>query len=187
MWYSILGIDINKIGTIKAREPKETVEVVAPVELGHLSKVNTDMNTKLKWLFLWPVALLALTTSLTVIATSAEIDSNKSVTTPALSITPRLCISTPEDPSCNITLTLQWPTLNAPVCIRSTAIESNKWCTGSAEVKSLAVKVRTQEDIEFLLVNENTNQQIDDVTFKVTPVTEPQVRRRYRNPWSLFK
>ncbi len=104
-----------------------------------------------------------------------------------LQISPRLCISSQAEPECALKIDLTWQYNGTePICILSDYPALPKYCPDSNEIDSLILEVITQKDIQFILVSRQTNQPLGGVKFKVMPTSEPKVRRRYRNPWSLF-
>ncbi|WP_158638099.1 DUF3019 domain-containing protein [Shewanella donghaensis] len=104
-----------------------------------------------------------------------------------LSATPHLCLKDSHDIHCEMSIELSW-LLNTEqlVCIVSNYQSMKRWCSDSVNEHSLQISVKTNQDIHFVLVNKNNNNELADVTLKITTTSEPKVRRRYRNPWSLF-
>lgn len=104
-----------------------------------------------------------------------------------IQISPRLCISSQEAPECKLTLTIKWQVNSAEaVCVLSDYPSLPKYCPESNQSNTLSLDVVASKDIQFMLVNRQTNQPLGGVKFKVMPTSEPKARRRYRNPWSLF-
>ncbi|WP_249038160.1 DUF3019 domain-containing protein [Shewanella algidipiscicola] len=104
-----------------------------------------------------------------------------------LSLSPQFCITASEEQNCDIELLLNWHTaIPQVVCILSNYQALPKWCADSADIKALSLKVSTQEDIQFILINKLTHQTLAGAQLNITPTAEPQARRRFRNPWSLF-
>ncbi|MCL1040407.1 MULTISPECIES: DUF3019 domain-containing protein [Shewanella] len=105
----------------------------------------------------------------------------------SLSLSPQFCITADVEQSCEIELVLSWETpYPQVVCIMSDHNALEKWCADSPNTHSLTVKVKTQHDIQFVMIDKQSHQTLAGVKLKVTPTSTPQVRRRYRNPWSLF-
>ncbi|WP_258406173.1 MULTISPECIES: DUF3019 domain-containing protein [Shewanella] len=102
-------------------------------------------------------------------------------------MSPQFCITADVEQSCEIELVLNWETpYPQVVCIMSDHNELEKWCADSPNTHSLTLKVETQKDIQFVMIDKESHQTLAGVKLKVTPTSAPQVRRRYRNPWSLF-
>ena len=104
-----------------------------------------------------------------------------------LSLSPEFCITDSPNKTCDITLVLNWQT-DEPrtVCIISDNESLTTWCADSPNITSLSLMVSTEKDIQFVMMDKETHQTLAGVKLNVTPTAEPQVRRRYRNPWSLF-
>ncbi|WP_258405201.1 DUF3019 domain-containing protein [Shewanella mesophila] len=104
-----------------------------------------------------------------------------------LSLSPEFCITDSPNKTCDIKVVLNWQT-DAPhtVCIMSDNESLTTWCADSPHINSLSIMVSTDRDIQFVMMDKDTHQTLAGVKLKVTPTAEPQVRRRYRNPWSLF-
>ncbi|WP_282166584.1 DUF3019 domain-containing protein [Shewanella japonica] len=104
-----------------------------------------------------------------------------------LSATPRLCLIDANDSICEIDIELNWQVENEQlVCIQSNYQPIARWCSDSTDEHSLQISVSTSEDIHFVLINKSNNNELAEVILKVTKTSEPKIRRRYRNPWSLF-
>lgn len=105
----------------------------------------------------------------------------------SLSLSPEFCITDSPNKTCDIELVLNWQT-DEPhtVCIMSDNKSLTTWCADSPNISSLSIIVSTNKDIQFVMMDKETHQTLAGVKFKVTPTAEPQIRRRYRNPWSLF-
>ncbi|MGE6649409.1 DUF3019 domain-containing protein [Shewanella colwelliana] len=115
-------------------------------------------------------------------ALAADNDSEASIT-----LSPQFCITSAEEQSCDLTVVLNWE-IDTPttVCIMSDHESLTKWCADSPTTHSLSLAMLTDKDVQFVMVDKETHQTLAGVKLKVTPTAEPQVRRRYRNPWSLF-
>ncbi|WP_025819432.1 DUF3019 domain-containing protein [Shewanella marina] len=104
-----------------------------------------------------------------------------------LQLTPKFCITSSTKDSCQLEITLTWqlpkPSL---ICIESSSPDIPRWCSTDLTNNSLKVAVTTNKNVDFTLLSKTNNQPLANAILKVTSVTEPQVRRRYRNPWSLF-
>ncbi|WP_161629215.1 DUF3019 domain-containing protein [Shewanella decolorationis] len=104
-----------------------------------------------------------------------------------LKLTPEICITGDENQACEIRIELQWRLAkNELVCILSDNNAYPKWCSESPEQHEITMNVSTLSDIHFVLVSKETNQTLAGAKLKITSTSQPQVRRRYRNPWSLF-
>lgn len=104
-----------------------------------------------------------------------------------LTLSTEFCITSADENVCQLTLVLEWENeFIRPICILSDYKEMAKWCAESAETHSLALSISTTDDIHFVMIDKETHQTLAGVKLKVTPAAEPKVRRRYRNPWSLF-
>ncbi|MCH7423747.1 MULTISPECIES: DUF3019 domain-containing protein [Shewanella] len=104
-----------------------------------------------------------------------------------LKLTPEICITGDENQACEIRVDLQWQLAkNELVCILSDNNAYPKWCSESLEQHEITLNVSTLNDIHFVLVSKDTNQTLAGAKLKITSTSQPQVRRRYRNPWSLF-
>ncbi|MCL2912760.1 DUF3019 domain-containing protein [Shewanella corallii] len=105
---------------------------------------------------------------------------------PTLEVWPQICVAVPETP-CKLDLQLKWRgTSHNRICILSDNAQFTRWCNDSNAVHSLTLNITTDKDIQFEMVDPETNRIIADAKFRVTQLSEPQKRRRYRNPWSLF-
>lgn len=105
----------------------------------------------------------------------------------SLSLSPEICITSADEETCNTEVVLGWELLhNRPICILSDYKELKKWCNSSPDVNSLAVNISANKDIQFVMIDKDTHETLAGVKLKVTQASSPQVRRRYRNPWSLF-
>ncbi|WP_041420203.1 DUF3019 domain-containing protein [Shewanella violacea] len=104
-----------------------------------------------------------------------------------LTISPEFCITSADKDACELTLELKWENkLLRPICILSDYKEMAKWCAESADTHSLTLEISATDDIQFVMIDKETHQTLAGVKLKVIPAAEPKVRRRYRNPWSLF-
>lgn len=104
-----------------------------------------------------------------------------------LKVTPEICITSNDEQTCEITLELQWELSNDElVCILSDNPAYPKWCNDSLNQRTVNIKVSTSTDIQFVMVSKESNQTLAGAKLKITSTSQPQVRRRYRNPWSLF-
>lgn len=104
-----------------------------------------------------------------------------------LTLSPEFCITSADENVCKLTLVLEWENeFFRPICILSDYKEMAKWCAESAETHSLTLTISATDDIQFVMIDKETHQTLAGVKLKVTPAAEPKVRRRYRNPWSLF-
>lgn len=129
-------------------------------------------------LYLSPISLLVVSLPLHAVALDNTV---------ALHISPQLCITHQNNTSCDISLELTWTGIQSEmVCIISNQTTTPLWCSETANEQSLTLHVNTDQDIHFRLIAKNSQQILAETSFKVTQMSEPQVRRRYRNPWSLF-
>ncbi|QFU21556.1 DUF3019 domain-containing protein [Shewanella eurypsychrophilus] len=104
-----------------------------------------------------------------------------------LTLSPEFCITSEDELMCELTLVLEWENEDfRPICILSDYKEMAKWCAESADTQSLTLNIKATDDIQFVMIDKETHQTLAGVKLKVTPAAEPKVRRRYRNPWSLF-
>ncbi|MFC1518397.1 DUF3019 domain-containing protein [Pseudomonadota bacterium] len=104
-----------------------------------------------------------------------------------LSATPHLCLKDAQNKHCEMDIELNWQLkTDQLICIESNYQAMSRWCSDSTDDHSLQFSVKTNKDIHFVLVSKNNNNELADVILKVTTMSEPKVRRRYRNPWSLF-
>ncbi|GIU22156.1 DUF3019 domain-containing protein [Shewanella schlegeliana] len=119
-------------------------------------------------------------------ATAAAIDSTED-SAPDLRLSPELCITSENAQSCDIEVTLEWEMLTGQtICIISDYKNLKKWCSPSPDIHSLTINISSDRDIQFVMIDKDTHETLAGVKLKVTPASSPQVRRRYRNPWSLF-
>ncbi len=124
---------------------------------------------------------LALASSLTVRAEEYDSSGYK------LKMSPEFCITSEDELTCELTLVLEWENeTHRPICILSDYKEMAKWCAESDKTHSLTLNIKATDDIQFVMIDKETHQTLAGVKLKVTPASEPKVRRRYRNPWSLF-
>ncbi|WP_345773630.1 DUF3019 domain-containing protein [Shewanella sp. Isolate13] len=138
------------------------------------------MFSKLKLILLW--ILLGSFLSSSAVAVGSTEDS-----TPNFSLSPEICITSENAQSCDIEVTLEWNQLtNKTICIISDYKDLKKWCSPSPSIHSLTVNISSDRDIQFVMIDKDTHETLAGVKLKVTPASSPQVRRRYRNPWSLF-
>ena len=120
-------------------------------------------------------------------STSAAAIDNTETQAPTLKLSPEICITSEDQQSCDIEVTLEWQLLTSQtICIISDYKDLKKWCTSSPDIHSLTVNIRADRDIQFVMIDKDTHETLAGVKLKVTPASSPQVRRRYRNPWSLF-
>jgi hypothetical protein len=104
-----------------------------------------------------------------------------------LKLTPEICITSSDDPACEIHIELQWELAQDElICILSDHAAYPKWCSDSVATQTKSMKIDTLTDIHFVMVSKDSNQTLADAKLKITSASQPQVRRRYRNPWSLF-
>ncbi|MCL1049087.1 DUF3019 domain-containing protein [Shewanella abyssi] len=105
----------------------------------------------------------------------------------SLSLSPKICITSKDEEICNVEVVLEWRLLQErSICILSDYKELKKWCNSSPGINSLAVNISADKDIQFVMIDKDTHETLAGVKLKVTQASSPQVRRRYRNPWSLF-
>ncbi|MGL4447680.1 MAG: DUF3019 domain-containing protein [Shewanella sp.] len=105
----------------------------------------------------------------------------------SLKLTPEICITSEDNEACELRVELQWQQPhNELICIISDNSAYPKWCNDSLAQNSVSLNVSTSTDIHFVLVNKESNQTLAGAKLKITSTSTPQVRRRYRNPWSLF-
>lgn len=104
-----------------------------------------------------------------------------------LRLSPEFCITSADKQSCSLEVVLEWelPTFRS-ICIVSDEQNLKKWCNDSPQVQSLRVNINASDDVQFTMIDKVTHETLAGVRLKVTPASAPQVRRRYRNPWSLF-
>lgn len=104
-----------------------------------------------------------------------------------LSLSPEICITSEDEETCNTEVTLEWKLLqDRSICILSNYKELKKWCSSSPNINSLAINISANKDIQFVMVDKDTHETLAGVKLKVTQASSPKLRRRYRNPWSLF-
>ncbi|NRD72616.1 DUF3019 domain-containing protein [Shewanella sp. VB17] len=104
-----------------------------------------------------------------------------------LTISPEFCITSDKQLTCELMVQLSWESEQLrSICILSDYEHMAKWCSESAEVNSLNLNISTTEDIQFVMIDKATHETLAKVKLEVTPTVEAKVRRRYRNPWSLF-
>ncbi|MGL4711459.1 MAG: DUF3019 domain-containing protein [Shewanella sp.] len=105
----------------------------------------------------------------------------------ALKLTPAICITSSDTQACNMDIELQWELAKDElICILSDNAAYPKWCSDSVSTHTLSMKIHTMTDIQFVIVSKDSNQTLAGAKLKITSASQPQVRRRYRNPWSLF-
>ncbi|WP_076409758.1 DUF3019 domain-containing protein [Shewanella sp. UCD-KL12] len=132
---------------------------------------------------LLPVGIL----SLILLSGYAVADDLDDEITSKLKLSPEFCITSEDELMCELTLVLEWENKDfRPICILSDYKEMAKWCAESADTHSLTLNIKATDDIQFVMIDKETHQTLAGVKLKVTPAAEPKVRRRYRNPWSLF-
>ena len=104
-----------------------------------------------------------------------------------LKATPNLCLTDDQFSYCEIDLLLTWETVNDDlVCIISDYPTIPRWCSDDPSEKSVNLTIKTDKDIQFILVRKDNNLTLAGVKLKINKASTQQVRRRYRNPWSLF-
>lgn len=104
-----------------------------------------------------------------------------------LMVAPEFCITSGEQLTCDLKVLLEWKNQQPrAICILSDYEAMAKWCSEDDKVNSLTLNVSTTEDIQFVMIDKETHETLAGVKLKVTQTAEPKVRRRYRNPWSLF-
>lgn len=114
----------------------------------------------------------------------AQAKSNKIT---SLRVTPQMCITSNDDQACEIKVELRWELSHDElICILSDNPAYPKWCNDSLNQHTISIKVSTLIDIQFVMVSKESNQTLAGAKLKITSASQPQVRRRYRNPWSLF-
>lgn len=105
----------------------------------------------------------------------------------SLKLTPEICITSSETQACDVYIELQWELAKDElICILSDNAAYPKWCSDSVSTHTLSMKIHTMTDIQFVMVSKDRNQTLAGAKLKITSASQPQVRRRYRNPWSLF-
>ena len=106
---------------------------------------------------------------------------------PTLKLIPEICITGDENQACQISVELHWQLSKKElVCILSDSSAYPKWCSETLDQDAIILTVSTLSDIHFVLISKETNQTLAGAKLKITSTSQPQVRRRYRNPWSLF-
>ncbi|MGI2259047.1 DUF3019 domain-containing protein [Shewanella sp. GXUN23E] len=107
-------------------------------------------------------------------------------TQPTLEVWPQICVAEPNTP-CKLDLQLKWQgTPHNLICILSDNAQFTRWCNDSNAVHSLTLNITTDKDIQFEMVDPQSNRIIAAAKFRVTQLSDSSSRRRYRNPWSLF-
>ncbi|MCL2918989.1 DUF3019 domain-containing protein [Shewanella litorisediminis] len=100
-------------------------------------------------------------------------------------VTPSLCLTDKASGRCDIRVTLTWYT-DDPVCIEVNLPDLPRWCISDDSQDSLTLDISTDKDLHFVMRDEKSNQPLADAVLEVKPLSEPQTRRRFRNPWSIF-
>lgn len=100
--------------------------------------------------------------------------------------TPNFCLTDDHFNYCEIDLLLTWSPTEESVCIISDYQNIPRWCSDDPSVTSVNLTIKTDKDINFVLVTKNNNKPLSGVKLNVTKAVSPKVRKRYRNPWSLF-
>lgn len=100
-------------------------------------------------------------------------------------VTPSLCLTDKASGRCDIRVTLTWYA-DDPVCIEVNLPDLPRWCIRDESQDSLTLDISTDKDLHFVMRDEKSNQPLADAVLKVKPLSEPQTRRRFRNPWSIF-
>ncbi|WP_434938806.1 DUF3019 domain-containing protein [Shewanella sp. HL-SH8] len=104
-----------------------------------------------------------------------------------LNAMPNFCLTDDQFDYCEIDLLLTWNLVNEElVCIISDYPSIPRWCSDNPNEKSVNLTIKTDKDIQFILVSKHDNITLAGVKLKVNKASSRQVRRRYRNPWSLF-
>ncbi|MCE9685400.1 DUF3019 domain-containing protein [Shewanella sp. AS16] len=104
-----------------------------------------------------------------------------------LNLTPEQCITQTKAQSCDVEITLQWQLAHEElICIISDYGARQHWCNDSPEVDRLTLQIETRKDIHFVMISQATHKTLAKAQLTVSSVAAPQVRRRYRNPWSVF-
>nr|WP_232846982.1 DUF3019 domain-containing protein [Shewanella nanhaiensis] len=104
-----------------------------------------------------------------------------------LTVSPEFCITSGEQLTCDLKVLLEWKNQQPrAICILSDYENMAKWCAEDDKANSLSLNVSTTEDIQFVMIDKETHETLAGVKLKVTQTAEPKVRRRFRNPWSLF-
>ncbi|WP_372873203.1 DUF3019 domain-containing protein [Shewanella sp.] len=102
-----------------------------------------------------------------------------------LDLTPSLCLFSPESGTCEIQVTLSWYS-EQPVCIEVDLPTLQRWCMEDPAQDSLTLDISTDKDVRFVMRDQQSNHPLADAVLRVKPLSEPQTRRRFRNPWSIF-
>ncbi|MCH4294814.1 DUF3019 domain-containing protein [Shewanella sp. 3B26] len=103
----------------------------------------------------------------------------------SLELTPSLCLFNPQSERCDIRVTLTWLS-QQPVCIEVDLPQLQRWCIKDEQQDSLTLDISTDKDVHFVMRDQQSNQPLADAVLRVKPLSEPQTRRRFRNPWSIF-
>ncbi|WP_394131277.1 DUF3019 domain-containing protein [Shewanella maritima] len=103
-----------------------------------------------------------------------------------LTATPEFCLTDAEEQFCEMDIVLNWEMASEQlVCILSDYEAMPRWCSTDSSTRSLNLRIQSDKDINFVLVNKNNNT-LGSVKINITKSSATKVRRRYRNPWSLF-
>lgn len=102
-----------------------------------------------------------------------------------LELSPSLCLFNQDTERCDIRVTLSWPG-KQPVCIEVDLPQLQRWCIEDEQQDSLTLDISTDKDVHFVMRDPQSNQALADAVLRVKPLSEPQTRRRFRNPWSIF-
>ncbi|WP_162180654.1 DUF3019 domain-containing protein [Shewanella mangrovi] len=105
---------------------------------------------------------------------------------PHVSITPQLCIIKSDDERCRTEVAIHWENVSGVVCIEADSDSFHAWCASSTEQQSHTFTLDTDTDVHFVLKDKASGQLLAGIDFKTTLVAKQPLRRRYRNPWSLF-
>ena len=106
---------------------------------------------------------------------------------PQLSVTPNICLTDEEFNYCEINIVLEWVRIaEGNVCILSDNPDLPQWCSDDINQDTVNFTVKTEKDIQFILVRQESNQPLAGVKLKVNKAAKQSVRKRYRNHWSLF-
>ncbi len=101
------------------------------------------------------------------------------------SLSPQFCITKQTNQHCEVTLELKWQTSTPRiVCIHSNHPALSYWCALSADIDSYVIDISTNQDIQFTLIDKETQHTLATRTLKITPTVDTKTRRR--NQWSLF-
>lgn len=105
----------------------------------------------------------------------------------SLKLTPEICITDVDGQACELRVELHWQLpRDQQICILSDNADDPKWCSDTPKQHSISLNVNTLTDIHFVLVSKESNQTLAGAKLKIMSPSQPQVRKRYRNPWSLF-